>query len=69
MATIKNNFDLLVEKLEAQANADGSAAAFQDINLQEVFIEIEDSLEQYRAETEKKHNDSKMELANIILSI
>ncbi|WP_304198618.1 hypothetical protein [Flavobacterium alvei] len=71
METIKNNFELLVEQIETKKkdlNLDNTPV-FDGINLYEIFDEIENSLEKYRYETEKKSNDSRMELANVYLSI
>ena len=71
MDKIKNNFELLVEQIEKNKKEQNivETPLFDGVNLIEIFDEIENSLERYRHETEKKANDSRMELANIYLSI
>lgn len=73
MEIIKNNFEILVEELKAKKQSneadDVDALVFDGTDLNSVFEAIETSLEDYRFESEKKYNDSKMELANIFLSV
>ena len=73
METIKNNFEVLVEKVEAKNRGlevgENDAPTFDGKDLNLVFEEIENSLEEYRFESEKKYNESTMELAQIYLSV
>lgn len=72
METIKNNFEILVEKIQEkniENEVEKKSPIFEGVDLNEVFEEIEVSLENYRFHSDKKYNDSKMELANIFLSI
>lgn len=71
MEMIKNNFELLVEQIERKKREDNvnEPPVFDGVDLNEIFDKIENSLEKYRHETEKKSNDSRMELAKIYLSI
>lgn len=73
METIKNNFEVLVEEIEAKNKeaevGENNTPTFDGKDLNLVFEEIENSLEEYRFESEKKYNDSTMELAQIYLSV
>lgn len=73
MEPIKSNFDLVVEEIQEQNKADNGdnndILIFEGIDLNAVFEEIENSLEEYRFHSDRKYNDSKMELSNIFLSV
>ena len=66
METIKNNFEISFE--EINENVANETPTFEGVDLNDVFEEIESSLEEYRFNSDKKYNDSKMELANVFLS-
>lgn len=74
METIKSDFDLALEEIQKNKQTEAKEdnqdmLVFDGIDLNIIFEEIENSLETYRLNSDKKYNDSKKELANTFLSV
>lgn len=69
MEQIKNNYELVLEEIRAKQQPEVDAnPIFGGADLNIMFQAIEESLDEYRIKSEKKYNDSQMELANVFLN-
>lgn len=69
MEQIKNNYEVALEEIRAKQHGGVDAnPIFGGGDLNEMFQAIDDSLDEYRITSEKKYNESQMELASVFLN-
>lgn len=69
MEQIKNNYEVALEKIQAKQFPEidvNPILGGEDLN--GMFQAIEESLDEYRIKSEKKYNESQMELLSVYLN-